>query len=269
MIYLDLKGGLGNMMFQIATVKSISLLKNTDYSFPNLHSHITYLSNEDNFNPKVNYCSEYLDLPFLKGVNTTQPSSGVNFITFPFHFESIEIPNSNVNIDGFFQSEKYFIDHKKEILELFSPDEKVLNYINQKYHNLLIEKTTSIHIRRGDYVKHSTHHFVQDMSYFTQSIDVVDFETDKYLIFSDDIEWCKENFKGDKFVFIENEKDYMELYLMSMCSNNIISNSSFSWWGAWLNQNENKIVVGPKKWFGSSLQFLKTDDIIPNNWIKI
>jgi hypothetical protein len=269
MIYLNLKGGLGNMMFQIATTKAISLSKKTDYSFPNLHSHINYLSVENTYNPNVNYCSEYSDLPFLINTNTTKPSSPIPTISYPFHFENISIPTSNIIIDGFFQSEKYFENHRKEILELFLPDQKIKNYIENKYSNLLSEKTTSIHVRRGDYIRNSSHHFVQDINYFNQSINVVNPTTDKYVIFSDDIEWCKLNFKGEKFVFIENEKDYIELYLMSMCSNNIISNSSFSWWGAWLNQNKHKIVVGPKNWFGPALQFLKIDDIIPNNWIKI
>jgi hypothetical protein len=269
MIYLNLKGGLGNMMFQIAAAKSISLSKKTDYSFPNLHSHINYLTLENIYNPKVNYCLEYLSLPFLKNANTSQSFLSVKTVTYPFHFEDIIIPTSNVRIDGFFQSEKYFKNHEKEILELFLPDEKILEGIGKKYSELLNKKTTSIHIRRGDYIKNSTHHFVQDMDYFNQAMSIVDSETDKYLIFSDDIEWCKEKFRGDKFTFIENEKDYNELYLMSMCNNNIISNSSFSWWGAWLNQNHSKTIIGPKNWFGPSLQNLKTDDIIPNKWIKL
>jgi hypothetical protein len=245
------------------------LSKKTDYSFPNLNNHINYLSIENTYNPNVNYCSEYLELPFLKGAKTTQSFLPVKTINYPFHFEDITLPISDIIIDGFFQSEKYFKNHEKEILELFLPDEKIKTYIETKYSNLFSERTTSIHVRRGDYIRNSSYHFVQDINYFNDAISIVDSNTDKYLIFSDDIEWCKENFKGDKFIFIENEKDYIEIYLMSMCSNNITSNSSFSWWGAWLNQNQNKVVIGPKNWFGPSLQSLKTDDIIPNNWIKI
>jgi len=269
MIYSNLKGGLGNMMFQIAATRAISLSKNTNYSFPNLHDHINYLSVENTYNPNVNYCSEYLNLPFLKNVNTSKSFLSINRINYPFHFENILIPTLNVVIDGFFQSEKYFKNYEKEILELFLPDKKITNYIKKKYFNLFLERTTSIHVRRGDYIRNCEYHFVQDMDYFTQSIEIVDSKTDKYIIFSDDINWCKENFKGNKFLFIENEKDYIELYIMSMCTNNITSNSSFSWWGAWLNQNKNKTVIAPKNWFGSSLQHLNTEDIIPDNWIKI
>jgi len=269
MIYLFLKGGLGNMMFQIAATKAISLSVDTDYSFPNLNNHLNFLSNETEHNPNVNYCIEYLDLPFLKTSKISQPSSSTEFTRYPFYFEKIELNNSNMIIDGFFQSEKYFKEYENEIIELFSPDKKITDIINSKYNELLSQKITSIHIRRGDYIKYDKHHFVQDIDYFNKGIEILDSKTEKYLIFSDDINWCKENFKGNKFIFIENEKDYIELYLMSMCSNNITSNSSFSWWGAWLNKNKDKIVIGPKNWFGVSLQSLKTDDIIPNNWIKI
>jgi hypothetical protein len=269
MIYLNFKGGLGNMMFQIAAVKAISLQKNTDYSFPNLKNHIDYLSNETQYNPQVNYCAEYLDLPFLKNSKTQHPFLPLQTISFPFHYEDIQIHFTSVILDGFFQSEKYFSKYKDEILEMFSPNETILDVLNSKYSELLKYKTTSIHVRRGDYVKHSEYHFVQQMDYFNKSIQMLDDDTEKFVIFSDDLEWCKEHFKGDKFVFIENEKDYYEMYLMSLCRNNIISNSSFSWWGAWLNKNKDKVVVGPRNWFGSALQSLKTDDIIPDNWIKL
>ena len=99
-------------------------------------------------------------------------------------------------------------------------------------------------------------------------------EIDKDLVFSDDIKWCKENFIGDKFLFIEEDRDYIELFLMSQCNHNIIANSSFSWWGAWLNKNENKIVVAPSKWFGENSEYIKQEgindkDILPKSWIKI
>lgn len=269
MIYLNLKGGLGNMMFQIAATKSISLSLKTDFSFPNLRNHLIYLSSEMQYNPKVNYCNEYLNLPFLKNVKTENPTFPVNTITFPFHYQNILINSTSIRIDGFFQSEKYFQKHKEQILEMFAPEEKTLDYLTSKYVDLLDKQTTSIHVRRGDYIRNSNHHFVQGLDYFNQGIKMLDSKTDKFLIFSDDIDWCKKNFEGEKFSFIENEKDYNEIYLMSLCKNNITSNSSFSWWGAWLNKNENKTVVGPKNWFGPALQSLKTDDIIPESWIKI
>ena len=92
----------------------------------------------------------------------------------------------------------------------------------------------------------------------------------KYLIFSDDLEWCKENFDFiENKVIIEGNTDYQDLYLMSLCKNNIICNSTFSWWGAWLNKNDKKIVIAPEKWFSSADEYYNTEDIIPSNSIKI
>ena len=122
--------------------------------------------------------------------------------------------------------------------------------MDEKYGDLLNVKTTAIHVRRGDYVRHSNHHPVQTMDYFNKGIDVVKDNTYTFLVFSDDIEWCKEHFKVDNIIYIEDEKDYIEIYLMSLCDNDIIANSSFSWWGSFLNKNPNKKVFAPSIWFG-------------------
>jgi hypothetical protein len=90
-----------------------------------------------------------------------------------------------------------------------------------------------------------------------------------FLVFSDDMEWCKENFIGDQFIFVEGENDVTDLWIMSYCKHNIIANSSFSWWGAWLNDYKHKIVVAPLKWFGPAKGDIKTDDIYAENWIRI
>ena len=91
---------------------------------------------------------------------------------------------------------------------------------------------------------------------------------DNFLIFSDDIVWCKNNFVGDKFIFIEGEEDYIDLWLMSLCNHNIIANSSFSWWGAWLNKNNNKTVIAPKNWFGPNKK-LDPTDLYCKDWLVI
>jgi hypothetical protein len=108
---------------------------------------------------------------------------------------------------------------------------------------------------------------VQTIEYYNKSIEHLKDITDLFIVFSDDIEWCKNNIKSENIIYIQDEKDYIEIYLMSLCDNNIISNSSFSWWGAWLNRNENKIVIGPKIWFGSEIQH-NTSDILPEKWVK-
>lgn len=265
MIYCNLKGGLGNMMFQIAATKSLSLKKNTFCSFPNFLQQINYLNNNKDYNPNLNYAEEYKN--FLD-LSTIQPNYNLNVYSYPFKYVDF-IPNeSSFYVDGFFQSEKYFSDHREKIINFFKPPESVENLIKNKYSFILDKNTTSVHVRRGDYLKYPGKHPPQSREYFMNSLETVK-EFDLIVIFSDDISWCKDNIKLDNVFFVENEKDYIELFLMSKCKNNIISNSSFSWWGAWLNKNEKKIVVGPKNWFGEELYHESSEDILPETWIKI
>lgn len=263
MIYCNLKGGLGNMLFQIAASKSFAIDNGTDCIFPNLDTHLGYLNSEKTYNPTLSHSFEYREI-FKNLVST--PSDTQTVISFPFHYSKPNLPSNNLIVDGFFQSEKYFKHNRKEVIKYlnFNP---IKDIITEKYGKLLSQRTTSIHVRRGDYVRHPNHHPSQSIKYYNESMNLLKSITETFVVFSDDIEWCKNNLKNDNIIYITDEKDYIELYLMSLCDNNIISNSSFSWWGAWLNNN-NKKVVGPKKWFGSDIKH-DTSDIIPDSWIKI
>lgn len=269
MIYCNLRGGLGNMLFQMAAVKSMAIDYNRGFSFPNLHDHLGYLTYENTYNPKLNYGYDYIfSFKIFSYLNMNQPTGDFKVIQYPFEYSDISLPNDDVVVDGFFQSEKYFKHNRQQIIELFEMTDKINDLVNQKYSELLKLRTSTIHVRRGDYVNHPNHHPTQDLDYYLNGMEMLKSITDKFVVFSDDIEWCKENITGEDIVYIENEKDYIEMYLMSLCDNNIISNSSFSWWAAWLNKNENKVVIGPSKWFGSAIQN-NTNDIIPESWIKI
>lgn len=165
--------------------------------------------------------------------------------------------SQNMNLHGYFQSEKYFKNYEKEIRCLFTLKPEFETYIKNKWNNLLKTNTVSIHVRRGDYLNNPTFHVCPPISYFKKSlryIECVEFnmKIDNVLIFSDDIQWCKENFIDDyyKYNFIEGQNEIEDMFLMSYCNHNIITNSSFSWWGAWLNKNPNKIVCAPHRWFG-------------------
>jgi hypothetical protein len=262
MIYCNLKGGLCNMLFQIAATKSLSIDNNTYCSFPNLISHLNYLNSDDLFNPKLKHSLEYLNLFDKLDHSTIQQN--VRVLNFPFEYIEIGKIEEDVLIDGFFQSEKYFKHNRQSILDMF-----IFNFeLDVKYNFFKKNKITSIHVRRGDYINYPNHHPTQSLEYYSESVEILERETELFVVFSDDIDWCKENLKLDNVIYIENEKDYIELYLMSICSNNIISNSSFSWWGAWLNKNENKKVIGPLKWFGDAIKH-STEDILPQEWIKI
>jgi hypothetical protein len=270
MFFVNLKGGLCNMMSQIAGTLAIAKKHNTDTSFLNVEQQLHYLNNETCFNPTINYCLDYKELNIFKNIknNISLPYT-LPIYEYPFHYEKIELTVTDAVLSGFFQSEKYFLGYENYIKHIFKPTDYITEYIQQQAPFIFQEKITSIHVRRGDYVRLSDHHPVQTSEYYQQAIEITKKDTDKYLIFSDDIEWCKHNFVGNKFIFAENNKDYIDMYLMSYCNNNITCNSTFSWWGAWLNNNPNKIVVGPQIWFGPALAHYRSDDIIPDKWIKL
>jgi hypothetical protein len=151
-----------------------------------------------------------------------------------------------------------------------------LSAISQEYTNKILDtkNAVSIHIRRGDYVLNTStnkHHGVCNLDYYEAAVEYIreKIESLTFFIFSDDIAWVKENLKLDNAVFVSSPeiKDYEELILMSKCKHNIIANSSFSWWGAWLNQNPDKIVIAPRQW--TTKKTADELDILPKSWIQI
>lgn len=168
-------------------------------------------------------------------------------------------------VKGWFQSEKYFRDIRPVLLEEFVPNGKIRMPGDIK--KLLSEKEcVSLHVRRGDYVRI---HLALHPAYYRKAIAYMQkvYKNPFFLIFSDDLGWVRENIcmNGNYAYVNENGelKDYEELFIMSRCKSNIISNSTFSWWGAWLNQNENKTVVAPKAWISGQ------GDIVPADWISL
>ena len=255
MITSNLIGGLGNYMFQLSASHSLAW-ENNDEAIFNINDNI-----------KVhNHLSTYKD-NILRNINfvNTPLNTRVVFNEPFFHYNPIKY-RPNIRLNGYYQSEKYFVKNRDRLLKLYEIDEVSKNYINDKYKIHLNQPTCSIHVRRGDYLNLPNHHPVCELDYYLESIKL--FPNTKFLVVSNDIEWCKNNFKGADFIFIEDNPDYIDMWLMSLCDNNIIANSSFSWWGAWLNKNENKKVIVPKKWFGQSIKH-KTDDLIPSTWIQI
>lgn len=168
---------------------------------------------------------------------------------------------------GYFQSEKYFRNHRQYILDIFSPSRDIDDYIDHKYGRYLGPTTTSLHVRRGDYVSRQDFHPVLPKQYYYNALSHVDY-TKHVLVFSDDPAWCNANLDLDDCVFVSGEKDYIDMYTMSKCGNNVIANSSFSWWGAWLNNRVDKTVIAPKLWFGPNLPH-DTTDLIPEEWTVI
>jgi len=175
---------------------------------------------------------------------------------------------------GYWQSEKYFLN----IQDIIRQDFKFTNFENSKNIELknTIEETNSIsvHIRRGDYLGNPFLDGLASLEYYKKSIDYIlkKVKNPKFIIFSDDIVWCKSNLVLDKdSIFVDwniGRESFRDMQLMSLCRHNIIANSSFSWWGAWLNANPKKIVLAPKRWFTKESN-LDYGDIVPETWIKI
>jgi len=250
-------GGLGNNLFQISTGYSVSLDENANFivdvsELINPHKPLT--NYENNIFRKIKFSNTKLDIEV--------------FSVGSLHYSPIPEFKKKIKLNGFFQSEKYFKKHKKELISLYEPTDEINNILKKKYGNYLKEKTCSIHVRRGDYLHLENYHPTLPMEYYKKSYEIIG-DDSLYFIFSDDINFCRDQFGFIKNkIFIDDLEDYEELYLMSFCDNNIIANSSFSWWGAWLNRKKNT-VISPRKWFGSAYSSYITDDLYSENWIII
>ncbi|GAB1370269.1 alpha-1,2-fucosyltransferase [Candidatus Kapaibacterium sp.] len=260
MVYSTITDGLGNILFQIAAGSSLARKNNSDFlvclTDIDIPGGITLKKHIEPF------CSNILrKIEFVDGI----PDDSVEYIQPGFEFREIEYFDK-IRLTGYYQSEKFF--DKEHIRELFSIDEETISYIKKTYGDLFKEEIISLHVRRGDYIKRPLRQPICEMPYFNRAINYLGRDK-KYLIFSDDIEWCKKKFKGNNFYFSSKESPVVDLYLQSFCTHNIISNSSFSWWGAWLNPNPSKIVIAPVKWFGLQMTHYNLKDLIPNDWIRI
>lgn len=254
-----LAGGLGNYLFQIAAAQAYGLKHNKEAVF-NSATAMQVHKNIDSYKGSILRNVKF-DSNFK--VNNQLNEQG-------FHYTELPKVDKNVYLTGYFQSEKYFKDYEKEIRDLFSCPEDIKQDLRGKYFFNNEFETCSIHVRRGDYLQLQDTHPVQNMPYFMKALKKMPKDCN-ILVFSDDIQWCRDSFPsmGDRITFVSGQSDIEDLYLMSMCDHNIICNSTFSWWAAWLNKNPDKIVVAPKNWFGPVNAHLDTKDIYPESWIKI
>jgi hypothetical protein len=245
-------GRIGNAMFQIAATIGVSEKGNDEAHFPKWQWSTA-------FEPTLNSLLDTKKISF-----TYQESD--------FHYK--EIPYiKGMNLFGYFQSEKYFEHCKDKIKETFNFKDIIKERVETKFKDLLDKNIASIHIRRGDYVGLPDHHPMQPLSYYEEGLNIIEEETgdkiEKVLVFSDDINWCKNNFKENKYFFVEGQIEPEDMYLMSKGTNNVICNSSFSWWASYLNENENKITIAPKQWFGVAYSNWNTKDIYREDMITL
>jgi hypothetical protein len=260
MITCKLQGGLGNQMFQIATTYATSKENNVGYDFDFNHC----------FTPNQGNPTKKYEDNFFKLINNTLDIRTIGNLTRynepKFSYSDIS-ESPSLYLEGFFQTERYFKKYSEEVKNLFHFSDEQKEKI-QKHIDSIGLPLTAIHVRRGDYLKHPNFHPTCSVEYYKNAMDAIDIIGDGNFIFiSDDIEWCKENFKGENIYFSPFKNEIDDLLLISMCHNQIISNSSFSWWGAWMTNN-NGIKIAPQKWFGDRGP-KDVEDIIPDNWVKI
>lgn len=254
----NLVGQLGNQMFQIAAAVSLALDNGAEAVFPDLVEKTEFNIPENHKNvffrlktevPKGTEWHMYLD-------------PNCHYTPIPFR--------PNIKVGWWLQSEKYFIHHKQEILDLFAPSEEIVSYLEENY-SQYYQHPCSVGVQVRSYLREDPYqkcHNTLPKQYYEEAIYLFP-EDALFIVCSNDIKWCKENFADipRQFVFIDDVPHH-DVYLLSMCKHNIISNSSFSWWGAYLNKHLEKSVVAPEKWF-SETSGNDYRDVVPNGWIKI
>jgi len=238
MISVRLYGRIGNQMWQIAACIAVAIRNKTDFNIP-----------DRTLNPKLwkTYFTHFPRRIPMGGQIWREP-------THAYHPIPIK---KNLILDGYFQSDKYFLDVKEEVFAHFgmrwTPIEGV-----------------AIHVRRGDYLTLQDKHPVVSLDYLNSAIRYFwDLGQRKFTFFSDDIEWCKEHFKGDNYYFSEGKTEKQDIELISCHQHQVLSASSFSAWGAMLNRNPDKIVIAPAKWFGDGNAHLPTRDMYCEGWMKM
>jgi hypothetical protein len=259
----DIHFQLGNQMFEIAAALSLAWDHDADAYFPGLRE-VGW------WNVGINREKVFFRL------NAEVPDALVEFVHNEPHFYYVPIPfRKNMRIHGYFQSEKYFKHNREKILEAFAPSVEVLDLLQSKYADILAHPcTVGLHVRTfyHDYLGNPwqfSHQPFVGFEYLERAMSFFP-EDSLFVVCSDHIEWCKRKLAQipKNFVFIEGNPHYFDLYLMSFCTHNIISNSTYSWWSAWLNQNPDKLVIAPETWVGPGTG-LDTRDVIPEDWIML
>lgn len=267
MIIVKIIGGLGSQMFQYAYAKSlqqrgykviINIAKSKRYKL-----HGGYHLNKFK-----------IDLKTTTKVSNLQSELGLRkFLTeksLLFNEDFLNIPK-NEYVKGNFQTEKYFKDIRAILLEQFVIKEKLSTSTIAFSEDIkLKENSCSLHVRRGDFIsdrKTNSIHGTCGLHYYTEAIKLINEKHNNthFYVFSDDLDWAKQSIKIENATYIDHTTiPHEDMHLMSLCKHNITANSSFSWWGAWLNTNENKTVIAPKIWYTEN-----ENEVACDSWIKL
>jgi hypothetical protein len=291
MIIARILGGLGNQLFQYAAGRRLALARQTqlklDISSYQPFSMRQYLLKAFNLQAEIATAQDLAAVkrtplrPWLEPGyrllrrKILRTAGYIKELTPGFDPAILSLPDQ-VYLDGYWQSEKYFLD----IAETLRRELSRKSPLNPRGRDLaeLIQKrnSVSVHVRRGDYAKNKKtkkHHGLLPISYYQQAVDHLNKKVGPahFFIFSDDAAWCQKNLSlGQPSTVVlpeipDNPTD--DLYLLSLCRHHIIANSSFSWWGAWLCQNKDKMVIAPRQWFNDRQR--DSRDVTPVTWEKL
>ncbi len=258
--------GLGNNMFQYATALAYALEHNKKLY---VHGDISQLENA--FEISLNK-PENENIPVFENLEAKRTSFIGDIFMSNDGAKMLE-HDRYVYLWGLFQNEKYFKKYRKEILKAFRFKKDMSEKNKEMAKRIKKSNSIAVHIRRGDYLAQNAAQHVLSPAYYHKAVDYIAkrIKNPHFYIFSDDMKWVKENIKLEyPHTFVEHNQgnaSYNDMRLMSLCKHNIIANSTFSWWGAWLNDNPDKIVIAPDIWLKNDTQF--GDNIVPENWIRL
>lgn len=284
MVIIKMSGGLGNQMFQYALgQKFISMGKKVKYDLSFYNERVQNLR-------KFELDIFHVDCPVVSDRELTRFGRGGSLISRlkqrtgwdkqKIYEEDLDLGYQprifeldDIYLSGYWQSELYFKDIREQILSVYRIPEKMNEESMELLSKIGEENSVSIHVRRGDYLSEENCRVYGGIctdDYYNKAIEYMrkDLAAPRFYIFTNDTEWARRKFKGNDMRIVEcnnKENNYFDMFLMSFCKANIIANSSFSWWGAWLNQNQDKKVISPDKWFNNH----SVSDAICANWIRI
>ncbi len=254
---------LGNNFFQVATTLAFAWDHHSTAYFPELVDRL-----DCPYNPKnvpLNYSHVFFRC------NIARPEKSIEYEweepSYAYHI----IPyHRSMRLKGYFQSEKYFIHHRTRLLDFFAPGAEDLSYLQSSY-KFILEHPCTVGIQmRWQYEDPSGKMYIQYGEDYLKKIMKYFPEDALYVVSSNNMQFVRENIPPEmkNVFFIEHEPHYIDFFLLSLCKHNVITNSTFGWWSAWLNQNPNQIVIAPAQWYHPNCT-LPTQDLLPSRWIKV
>ena len=252
--HLGRHGRLGNQMFQYAGLRGIAAKHGYEFCIP-----------------PSDFKDEWTDHQLFEAFKLTGltniavcPGPYVQEAHFKFDQNLFDNMPDGHNVFAYLQSEKYFKHIEDEIREDFQFKNDISGPCKEMVDS--VDNPIALHVRRGDYLENSDNHPPCGKEYYDAALEKFDADRN-VIVFSDDPEWCKEQFSDDRFLISEGGDNLADLCMMSFCNDFIIANSSFSWWGSWLSTNPNKRIIAPSKWFGTGYTAAHdTSDLYCDNW---